>query len=564
MKAYAILDGGGVLGAALAGALKAAEEKQVEFVGFGGTSAGSIVAALAAVGYTGEELEQVLVETDFSSLLKENGKHVDEFKKQLASIIGGLDKGFYGACGTMVRAACAYLGFGSLKRTLMEQFGVDDGGALKVFLLKKIQAKLPDLAEATDITFANLADREKAPVGSRPCFPLKIVASDVSRRRPVVFSRNDTQHGDSVLEAIRASTCYPFVFKPVDRNRQCWLVDGGLASNLPAFLFHDEQRRTKCPVFAFDLTSDGTSQETGSYNFKRFLKDMISTALDAGDELLRAVLKDVIHVPIRIPDRFDVLDFKINRERRQELFKLGYDQTDKFLEKLEVLNLFKDAEKFVDQLQLYGIDDRREHVIQHQLQARYGDRKIFEAVLYAVAHDIECHTRAENIRAYIMLRTEKTSNDGNPTRIVVYSYGMSDPDPTDPQKTVPHPDSTIEIMEEGGSSGLAWESRRPTCGDLDLARADPSKWKLTPALVGRIPADRKSILSVPIWRSPEAEKDPTSLPVGTLSIDSSTLLGDTAWLEKTNGVALAPDFSLSSEVNQRLLLWEKVIRKLFD
>ena len=58
------------------------------------------------------------------------------------------------------------------------------------------------------------------------------------------FSKDETLYGSSVLDAVRASTCYPFVFQPVDRNRQCWLVDGGLASNLPAFLFHDEQQRT--------------------------------------------------------------------------------------------------------------------------------------------------------------------------------------------------------------------------------------------------------------------------------------------------------------------------------
>lgn len=51
MKAYAILDGGGVKGAALAGALAAAEHNGIEFAGFGGTSAGAIVALLACVGY---------------------------------------------------------------------------------------------------------------------------------------------------------------------------------------------------------------------------------------------------------------------------------------------------------------------------------------------------------------------------------------------------------------------------------------------------------------------------------------------------------------------------------
>ena len=50
MQAYAVFDGGGVKGAALAGCLKAAQESKIEFVGFGGSSAGSIVALLATAG----------------------------------------------------------------------------------------------------------------------------------------------------------------------------------------------------------------------------------------------------------------------------------------------------------------------------------------------------------------------------------------------------------------------------------------------------------------------------------------------------------------------------------
>ena len=60
MKAYAVLDEKDVKGAALAGGLKAAEEHGIDFEGYGGTSAGSIVAALACIGYRAEELRSVL------------------------------------------------------------------------------------------------------------------------------------------------------------------------------------------------------------------------------------------------------------------------------------------------------------------------------------------------------------------------------------------------------------------------------------------------------------------------------------------------------------------------
>ena len=60
MKAYAIFDGGGVKGAALAGCLQAAEDRGIEFVGYGGTSAGAIIALLACAGFKGRELQKIM------------------------------------------------------------------------------------------------------------------------------------------------------------------------------------------------------------------------------------------------------------------------------------------------------------------------------------------------------------------------------------------------------------------------------------------------------------------------------------------------------------------------
>ena len=82
---------------------------------------------------------------------------------------------------------------------------------------------------------------------------------------------------------------------------------------------------------------------------------MVSTALDAGDELLRKVLKDVIHVPIRIPNKFDVLDFKIGLDGRREVFNLGYHQSSEFLDNLEILQRHNQAEDFVHQLGVHGL-----------------------------------------------------------------------------------------------------------------------------------------------------------------------------------------------------------------
>jgi len=56
IQAYGVFEGGGAKGLAHIGALKQAEQREIKFIGVAGTSAGSIIAALIAAGYTADEL----------------------------------------------------------------------------------------------------------------------------------------------------------------------------------------------------------------------------------------------------------------------------------------------------------------------------------------------------------------------------------------------------------------------------------------------------------------------------------------------------------------------------
>src|SRR5688572_9498011 len=64
-----VFQGGGVRGAALAGAYAAARARGVRFGAVAGTSAGAIVAAFIAAGATPEFLHETLTETEFKDLL---------------------------------------------------------------------------------------------------------------------------------------------------------------------------------------------------------------------------------------------------------------------------------------------------------------------------------------------------------------------------------------------------------------------------------------------------------------------------------------------------------------
>ena len=247
MKAYAILDGGGVKGAALAGCLAAAQDYGVEFVGYGGTSAGAIIAALASVGYTGQELRGIMkMEIKPRSLFPDDGADLEQGWKyvgRLAEILSSDSWLILKARRLKKLARDA----DPLAKRILNDAGLYTADKLCSILLRMIAEKLPQLRQSADVTFDDL---QKA-----RCKPLKIVASDLTHRRAAVFSYEDTGYSSSVLAAVRASVSYPLVFRPVGLLDGRHLADGGLASNLPTFLFAEEHEISQYPILAFDLIS---------------------------------------------------------------------------------------------------------------------------------------------------------------------------------------------------------------------------------------------------------------------------------------------------------------------
>ena len=67
VKVGLALGGGGARGIAHIGAIKAFEELGISPQTFGGSSVGSIIATLLAVGYTGEEIKQIFLKINFTA-----------------------------------------------------------------------------------------------------------------------------------------------------------------------------------------------------------------------------------------------------------------------------------------------------------------------------------------------------------------------------------------------------------------------------------------------------------------------------------------------------------------
>ena len=211
-----VLEGGGVKGAGLAGAVSVLGESY-EFHRVAGTSAGAIVAAFVASGLQ-SRLERMMIDTDFGEFLDPGA-----IGRLLGPLGSGLDvllrEGLYRG-----RVLHRWL------RETLADAGVRTWGDLRV----------PGASAHT-------------PVEHR--YRLVVIVSDVSRGRmlklPWDYERllGLAPDGLPVADAVRASASIPFFFQPwrlpvdprlTDGRRELVLTDGGMLSNFPIDLFDDE------------------------------------------------------------------------------------------------------------------------------------------------------------------------------------------------------------------------------------------------------------------------------------------------------------------------------------
>lgn len=280
MKLAISLAGGGVKGAAHIGVLKALEEAKVEYDYIAGTSSGSIVASLNAMGYEPDEIY-----TYFKSYCKQI-KGIDWI--HIIKLIGGA----------------------IFKQNLMID-GLKSGA-----VIEKI---INEAAERKGIQNINQVKKN-----------LLIPAVDLNNGSLYMFSSMNKRgkYSDEIVyinnsnigKAVRASCSYPGVFSPCEYNN-CELIDGGIRENLP---WKEAKVNGADKVFCVNFQNEKTGKENKN------IIDVISGSIDilrhelsnyeviGADYLLTLKTKDV-----------SLLDCK----KIDELYELGYEETKKFIRK---------------------------------------------------------------------------------------------------------------------------------------------------------------------------------------------------------------------------------------
>ncbi|WP_167880538.1 patatin-like phospholipase family protein [Nocardioides guangzhouensis] len=302
-----VLEGGGVKGAGLAGAVGVLARDH-DFHRVAGTSAGAIVAAFVAAGRT-HDLERLTIDTDFAQFLDEG--------------VGGR---FLGPIGNGL--------------DVMLREGMYRGRVLYHWLRE-------NLAAAGITTWGDLrlpGATRRTPIEHR--YRLVVIVSDVSRGRmlrlPWDYERllGVAPDGMPVADAIRASASIPFFFRPwrlpVDPRltggrRRLVLTDGGMLSNYPIALFDDEPDH---PTIGVKLSARMALSETRwqeSDNPVSLARALIATMTNAHDQIhvdQPSVASRTIFVET---SGVRSTDFRLDPETKRRLFDNGADAATDFL-----------------------------------------------------------------------------------------------------------------------------------------------------------------------------------------------------------------------------------------
>jgi NTE family protein len=303
-----VLEGGGVKGIGLLGAVLTLYDAGYRFERVAGTSAGAIVAALVAAY-----------------------QRAERDLHELEDVMRGVDYGRF-ADGPLLERLTGRIGEGI-------EVLLHDGAHSGSYLTDWLGPLLEDVGVRT---FADLrlSDPDSS-LAEYQCYALVVHASDLTRRVLVRLPWDYDQYGQVadeqlVVDAVRASMSIPFYFRPVQvdtgRGTATW-VDGGLLSNFPITVFdRTDGAPERWPTWGVKLSGeprDERDRPVGSALsmvvccLQTLLSDWNRYRLDE-----EGVNRRTIHVNT---DGVSATDFGIAAKTREALFRNGQRAARRFL-----------------------------------------------------------------------------------------------------------------------------------------------------------------------------------------------------------------------------------------
>ncbi len=370
--AYAIFEGGGAKGITHLGALKALEKENLALVGVAGSSAGAIIAALTAVGYSADDLfaedgaldvlsRQKVPQSPLDLLGREDWTRFRKLKRSLRASLILLVLAILAIIAALLMwsrwslVAVAFAGVfilwaivrsGPLRwaarriighRGLFSTLPMRD--KLNELLRQKLKQHYSDLGKPTRNLPKLICFKHIDPAEVKRCCRLKIVVSDARSGQMMMFDHND---GNVVVaDAVAASASIPFAFEPPKVRGTAFdpepeFVDGGLVSNLPAWSFRTEKKALEreqggppIPIFAFTLAANAHGEspegrESRLRRLRRFAIEVIQTGIFGSQAIVQGFVSDL--VVIDLPSPLNTLSFDCTREEALAAYRAGRDE----------------------------------------------------------------------------------------------------------------------------------------------------------------------------------------------------------------------------------------------
>ena len=275
------LSGGGIRGIAHAGVLKALEENEIEIEAISGTSAGSIVAALYAMGYRPYYIYVL-------------------FKKYAQEIINIGNAPIINGIGNFIKnkkIGISGLNDGTLLEKMYNELALRKGVKVIGDIKMPLAISTVDISEAKEYIITNCAPRNN---------PFDNYITEIP-----------------IGKAVRASSSFPAVFCPCEFKNHMFL-DGGTLDNIPILpLKNICDKKILAVNFEADkveITSD--------------VMDIIMKTIDImGNKIAEKGLEQsdlILTIPTDRAGLFDI-------EKLDKCYKFGYDTTIKNIEKIKKL-----------------------------------------------------------------------------------------------------------------------------------------------------------------------------------------------------------------------------------
>lgn len=282
MRLGLALSGGGIRGIAHAGVLKALEENDIKIDAIAGTSCGSFIASLYAMGYS-----PYYIYTLF-----------DRYSKDIVNI----------------NSAPIINGIGNF------------------VMNKKVKLSGLKTGENIENIFDEMANRKGIKKISDIKMPIAIPSVDVSDSKEYVFSNyiskedNNYISNISVGKAVRASSSFPVVFSPCEFEKHKFL-DGGTLDNVPVKLV---KKLGVDKVIAVNFSADEIDEKSD-------LMDIVMKTLDImGNKISEEGLKEADYILTVPSNKTGLLDI----QKLKKCYEFGYDCVNKNLDK--ILKLLKE------------------------------------------------------------------------------------------------------------------------------------------------------------------------------------------------------------------------------